>query len=375
MRLIGILPNEKKAQQFSLFLRKKNVSHSIDIQMDSLHQGYTYGIWIHDEDHLEEAKKDFEEFCHNPTAQQFFVEPKVPQSSTPAPSPQKEIDATKEIRKYPFTLFSIIFCVMIYFMNWFQESEIKKQHDAQFLPVITPIQFAMLYDAPLALVKYNEILKTYTFDPTKKFSEQSPEVQQAFAKLDELPMWHGYYNKIIDKWHYPAGSLTPTYPLFENISKGQVWRLISPCFLHIYFLHLLFNMLWLWVLGKQIEERVKKWNMALLVLIIGIITNTVQYLVSGPLFMGYSGVVLGFVGFIWVRQRIAPWEGYPLARITVIFLSFYVLAMLFLSFFSFLFEVFRVPLFSINIANAAHITGALVGIFLGKFPILIGRRN
>jgi len=49
--------------------------------------------------------------------------------------------------------------------------------------------------------------------------------------------------------------------------------------------------------------------------------------------------------------------------------------MMFLSFSSFVFEVFEAPAFSPNIANAAHICGAIVGIILGRFPILIGRKN
>ena len=112
---------------------------------------------------------------------------------------------------------------------------------------------------------------------------------------------------------------------FEKIRQGEVWRLFTPCLLHFDFLHILFNMAWLWILGKQIEERIHWKKLGLLILIVGIVSNTAQYLVSGPSFLGFSGIVVGMAGFIWMRQRNAPWEGYPLSRI--VFCFFYSLSL------------------------------------------------
>ena len=87
---------------------------------------------------------------------------------------------------------------------------------------------------------------------------------------------------------------------------------------HVYFTVIFytffFNMAWLWYLGRQIEQRAGSVRMLLMILVVGIIANVAQYLMSGPYFLGFSGVVVGMVGFIWVRQRVAPWEGYPLPR-------------------------------------------------------------
>ena len=94
---------------------------------------------------------------------------------------------------------------------------------------------------------------------------------------------------------------------------------------------------------------------------------------SGPFFVGYSGVVTGLAGFIWMRERIAPWEGYPLNRATLLFLLFFILAIFGLQFAAFLMQIFSSRTFAPNIANSAHIGGILIGAYLGQFRFFMQR--
>jgi GlpG protein len=127
-------------------------------------------------------------------------------------------------------------------------------------------------------------------------------------------------------------------------------------------------MAWVWILGRQIEQRLGVFRYLLLSLIIGVISNVVQYIMSGPVFLGYSGIVMGMVGFIWMRQKMAPWEGYPLQPVVVRFIVIYVAALLALELVSVALDFFHVTELYANIANTAHIVGGVTGILLARFP-------
>ena len=74
---------------------------------------------------------------------------------------------------------------------------------------------------------------------------------------------------VISKLYFSA-SLGKAFP---EIRAGEVWRLVTPIFLHGRLLHLLFNMLWLYQLGGQIETQESSRSVAVMVLIFAIITS------------------------------------------------------------------------------------------------------
>lgn len=141
------------------------------------------------------------------------------------------------------------------------------------------------------------------------------------------------------------------YPLFVEIKEGQIWRLITPIFLHFGFLHIAFNMLWLFQLGTIIEKLNGPRYLLILILIIGALSNVGEFLVSQSFFGGMSGVVYGLLGFIWMMAKYKPHSGYYIDKGTVGFM----IAWLFLC---------MLGIFG-PIANTTHVVGIMTGVAWG----------
>lgn len=228
---------------------------------------------------------------------------------------------------------------------------------------------ALLFDFPKSFELFNELASRYPRQELEHPEQLPPEgralMQEAFA----TPWWQGLYGEVVAYFNPSHNYNRVSGPLFVKIGQGEVWRIFSPALLHLEIIHLLFNMIWLWVLGTQVEGRIGWWRYILVLLIASGVTNVCQYLASGPLFMGMSGVVTTLFGFIWMRQRRAPWEGYQLHRVTVAFIVAFIAAMLIFQLVSFGFEVAGRESIGPPIANTAHIVGLFLGAFLGSFDL------
>ncbi len=269
-------------------------------------------------------------------------------------------------KAYPLTIATILVCVLLFIATTIESYQVvKNQGELAYRIGLTPIQRELLFDYPAALEKLSQVMKEYPIEDFEQIPNLPAKARRLYKQAEEMPYWQGVYELILNVGKTRSIDIVKV-PMFEKIGQGQLWRLFTPCLLHSGLLHILFNMIWVWILSRQIEERVKWWKIILFSLIVGLASNMAQYLMSGPFFMGYSGIVAGMVGFIYVRQKIAPWEGYPLQRSLIVFIFFFILVMLIIQVFAFFVQLFSVNPFSLPIANTAHIVGGLTGMALAK---------
>jgi len=137
----------------------------------------------------------------------------------------------------------------------------------------------------------------------------------------------------------------------REVFQGQVWRLITPIFIHFGVIHVLFNMLWLFDLGGIIERMQGSPRLGILVGITAVSGNLAQYLWAGPDFGGMSGVIYGLLGYVWIQGRLNPRSSLVLHQYVVIMmLAWFVLCWL---------GVIGA------VANMAHTMGLISGVILG----------
>ena len=159
---------------------------------------------------------------------------------------------------------------------------------------------------------------------------------------------------------------TPYYSAdaFHLIKQGQVWRLVTPVFLHGNIWHILFNVYMLFYFGSQVESR-RGWVRYLLFFILAAaFSNSTEAIVQMSMgetyptaFGGLSGVIYALFGYIWMQARFLPKSGFQLSQTTIIIL----VGWFFLCF---------TGLVGANIANAAHGGGLFFGMAIGYLPVL-----
>jgi GlpG protein len=146
------------------------------------------------------------------------------------------------------------------------------------------------------------------------------------------------------------------YPNSINavIATGEFWRFVTPIFLHFGFLHIIFNMMWTYDLGKIIEKKHSSFYLLLLVVIIAIGSNTAQFIASGPRFGGMSGVIYGLLGFLWIRGKVDPFYQIRLnPQVVTLMIVWFFLCL------------FGSKFLGAAVGNAAHGVGLLMGMAWG----------
>ena len=142
------------------------------------------------------------------------------------------------------------------------------------------------------------------------------------------------------------------------IMAGQVWRLVTPIFLHFGILHILFNTWAISLEGTLIETRRGTLRLAVIVLVSAVLSNLGQYLYmdrADPeglhVFGGLSGVGYALFGYLWMKGQYEPEQGMILHPNTITTMLFWL--------------VLCMTGLVGPIANAAHVVGLLVGVAFG----------
>jgi len=156
-------------------------------------------------------------------------------------------------------------------------------------------------------------------------------------------------------------------PISEGILAGEIWRLVTPAFLHFGFFHLLFNSLWMWDLGRRLELGLGRWHYLAFVLVTAAAANISQYWWTGSaMFGGMSGVVFALVGFVWIRQRYDANPIYAVPRALIAFMLVWMLLCM-----TGLIDYF----IGGSVANAAHLGGLIAGMVWAFASVKIARAN
>jgi GlpG protein len=302
MRLIGHLDTAAQARALGDFLLVQGIPNETEPERDG-----TYALWIVDEDHLAPARAHLERFRKNPEAPEF----------------QGQEPPANEIRRAEKTAAAQVR---------------QRTHNRRALFAgsgsygVGPLTFGLI-----ALC----VAVAYLSNAGRDREAIQPLFITSFEVSNNFVTWH---------------------PGLLEIRQGQIWRLLTPMFIHFGAMHILGNMLWLFSLGSMIEGRLGTGKLALLVVVIAACSNFGQYVVSGnPMFGGMSGVVYGLFGYVWIRGQLDPASGLFIDHQNVVLM----IVWFFLCFTGLLGPI----------ANTAHTVGLLLGLAWGYGATLWKQRN
>jgi GlpG protein len=330
MRLIGEIPDPREAERFTAFLITLGIQAKVDRINDNKAE-----VWVHEEDQFKPAQAELAAFIASPSDPKYLRSVKqaqqilLHQEDKRKRIQQKISVAKRKLHPRPrVTEFLIAACVMVALFTNFGE------------------------------VRDSQFIKALAFNAVP-----SPESARIFLES--------------------KGNRDDLNVRLASIKRGEVWRAVTPIFIHHGTMHLLFNMIWLFQLGRLIEFRYGKVFFLALIVTSAAISNTVQcvvplswdgvapYLTPPPEMMllnsfgGFSGVVYALFGFAWVKSTFDPSSRFVMPSSTVaIMLIWLIFCMLPGPNDSSLTE----HLFGFRVANWAHTIGLLVGIAAGFLP-------
>jgi GlpG protein len=324
MRQVGTLIDAVQAQRLADYLLTLGISTRVLPEKEGA------SIWIRDEGHVERARKEFGEFATSPgdskyDAGRLATEIRREEEALAREAQKRYVDVRANwgriaLRQMPVTVALIGISVFVFLAsNMGKESR-------------------------------GILSRLFLTD----FEQIDDEVRAESLAGGPSPIGHDA--EVVQR----VGEL-------REIQHGEIWRIVTPMFIHFGIFHILGNMWFLHELGGNIERRRGHWRFLVLVLVIAAISNLAEFWLPDPLkvlqgkemmafspdpsFGGMSGVVYGLFGYVWVQSRLDPTSGLYIDEQTVMWMLLWLV-------------VCTLGIVG-PIANIAHAMGLIVGATIG----------
>lgn len=306
MRHLTAIIGKTAAESFVAYLVTQDVSTHVEPDETDTNK---WDIWIRDEDKNDIARQAYEQFLQSPNDPKFL----------------QAIDQAKSILR---------------------EQKQKSIERRKYIQAPSSRVAPTMFGGRLPPLTLTLILLCVFFGLITGFTS-SPETTNWLGNLamDQLSFVDQKLYKLTGD---PAASL----------KQGELWRVLTPAFLHGDPIHLLLNMLALASLGRITERLEGIGKFAIIVLLVAIGSHLMQGLMptkwfGSPFFVGISGVIMGLLGYLGIKTTLRPDLGFQLSS------QAYIMTALILVL------GFAGSLKGLNLANMAHLGGLLAGIAVG----------
>ena len=312
MRELYTFADEQVAHRFV------SVLQSLQLPAHAEQEGASWIVWIENDDHRDRAQELLTEFRADPDAERFREAEKIAKQIL-----AEKLEAEKSRQKLRKDLRD----------RW--RGVWWKCHPVATTMVAISV-FVVAISTELSPVKFTQRIIPLTCNVETSDIRNLLFIQETIMMVDE-------------EGNDAAGFLNK--PPAEVLKTWQIWRYVTPIFIHFNALHILFNMSWLRTLGNAIEFVRGTRRFLGLVLFVAVVSNVAQFIWSGPAFGGMSGVDFGLIGYIWMKGKTQPQYGLALPQQQVVMSMLWMLLCIGGAFGP--------------IANAAHVGGFLAGIVIG----------
>ncbi|QDT42707.1 Rhomboid protease GlpG [Gimesia alba] len=290
MRKIGSLESEQQARHFADYL----LTQGVDINVET--SGDQWSVWVLDEDQVEQSKAELAEFSRNPEAEKYLSARLQANEIRDARIKKVREDAKKRV-------------------------DVRETWNRPFTS-----------RCPVTSLLIGVSIVVFLFMQSNEYENR---VRQALSICT----------------FKTSGNMISYDTRLMEVRDGEVWRLVTPIFIHFGVFHILFNSIMTYQLGGAIEMNRGSTRLALLVLVTAIPSNLAQFYWSGPGFGGLSGVVYGMFGYMWMKSQFDPRSTFYIPpNMVFILIGWFFLCMTGLVG---------------NVANLAHGFGLVTGMVIG----------